>query len=275
MRRPAMAPHKRLARFHAPDVEGQFAAGLEIELPASEAHHAVRVLRLGVGDELIVFDGEGQCASATVVAAEKRRVVVRLGEAAPCAPESPIAVKLAFALSKGEKPDWIIRRAVELGVAIIQPLESRRSVVRLEGERGGKRLGQWQAAAVEACKQCERARVPLVAPLISFADLAQGCGDSAVFMLEARDADEPLSGALESAKPRLPKGPFPWDERPAITLIAGPEGGWDPEELAQAREAGWRLCSLGPRVLRAETACLAMLTVAQTVLGDFASSGNR
>lgn len=244
-----------LPRFHCPDPEGRLVAGATFDLPAEAAHHAVRVLRLAVGDGLLLFDGAGREFAAVLSEIGKRDARVTVGEATGADRESRLDVTLYQALQSGDKMDYTVQKAVELGVGRIVPVDSRRSVLRLSGERAAKRVAHWQGVAVSACEQCGRTRVPEVAPI---APLAQALGGEA--------GGERLRLLLD------PEGGITLDQLPPgsrIDLLVGAEGGLDPEEEAAARAAGFIGLRLGPRVLRTETAALTALAALHAVRGDF------
>ncbi len=229
--------------------------GLSVDLPEGPARHAARVLRLQAGDGLILFDGRGGEYGACIEAVAKDRVRVRLGEHQPRECESPLALTLIQALQGGDKMDFTLQKAVELGVSRFQPVSSRRSVVRLDGERAAKRLEHWRGVAVSACEQCGRNRLPEVAPLLPL-ERALGHAESASRRLVL------LPGAAVSlAAMAPPDGP--------VSLLVGAEGGLAPEEAEAAVAAGFTPVSLGPRVLRTETAGLAALAAIQALWGDF------
>lgn len=241
-----------MTRIHVP---GPISVG-ECTLGASQSHHLHAVLRLKAGDDLVLFDGAGGEYVATVLRAGKRGVTVAVREHRAVSRESPLAVTLAQAISSGERMDYTIQKAVELGVAAIQPLAAARSVVRLSAERAGRRASHWHAIAVAACEQCGRNSVPPIA---------------AVAPLERWLAQLPAAGPA----PRLlltPRGDARLREleRPAhaVLLLAGPEGGLTPGEEAAARRAGFVPLGLGPRVLRTETAAVAALAAMQSLWGD-------
>ena len=223
-------------------------------LPIASAHHLVHVLRAGSGDKVVLFDGRGHEFDAVIQRIDKSGVTLAVGQGRPVDRESSLAVTLAQGISSGERMDYTIQKAVELGVAGIQPLQTERSVVRLDAARAAKRLAHWQAVVASACEQCGRNTVPAVLPVMTLnawlglrADgvrLALGPGAS------ARLAD------LER-----PGGP--------VLLLVGPEGGLAPRERADAEAAGFLAVRLGPRVLRTETAALAALAAMQTLWGDF------
>lgn len=244
-----------LPRFHCPDPEGRLVAGATFDLPAEAAHHAVRVLRLAVGDGLLLFDGAGREFAAVLSEIGKRDAWVAVGEATGADRESRLDVTLYQALQSGDKMDYTVQKAVELGVGRIVPVDSRRSVLRLSGERAAKRVAHWQGVVVSACEQCGRTRVPEVAPI---APLAQALG--------GEEGGERLRLLLD------PEGGVTLDQLPPgsrIDLLVGAEGGLDPEEEAAARAAGFIGLRLGPRVLRTETAALTALAALHAVRGDF------
>ena len=229
------------------------APGAHIELPEPVARH-VRVLRLQLAAEIVIFDGRGGEYSATIARIERDRVVAAIGAWQDVERESPLAITLVQALQTGDKMDYTIQKAVELGVRTIVPVTSRRSVLRLEGERAGKRVAHWQGVVAAACEQCGRNQVPLVAPLEKLEQwLARPAGDALRLM---------LAPGAEVALPALPP-------TGNVQLLVGAEGGLDPQEVIAARQAGFRAVRLGPRVLRTETAGLAALAALQTLWGDF------
>ena len=230
------------------------APGAHIELPEPVARHAVRVLRLPPGTPLVLFDGRGGEYPAILERIERDRAFAELGAWREIERESGLAVTLVQAVQAGEKMDFTIQKAVELGVGTIVPVDSRRSVIRLSGERAGKRVAHWQGVAAAACEQCGRNRVPLVAPLEKLENwLARPAGDSLRLML-APGAELALT-ELAPAK--------------NVQLLVGAEGGLDPQEVIAAQQAGFRAVRLGPRVLRTETAALAALAAMQALWGDF------
>jgi len=237
------------ARLH---VAAGLAPGALIELPAAAAHHALRVLRLGEGDAVTLFNGTGGQWQASLL--KQGRVRIEGFEAIER--ESPLEVTLLQCLPAADKMDFIVHKGVELGVSAIVPVISRRSVVRLSGERMARRVQHWQAVAVAACEQCGRNRVPKVAGLVELpAALTAVSRAGGTRYLLSPQADQSL---------RLLAAP----EEP-LTLLVGPEGGFDEAELQAARRAGFTAVRLGPRVLRTETAGLAALAAIQTLWGDF------
>lgn len=228
-------------RFYIPSTEAALARG-PVLMPAATARH-VKVLRLTVGEAVTVFDGTGgewcgELLDSRTLQLHRHQTVER---------EAQAHVMLAVGMPANERMDALVEKAVELGVARIQPLLTRRSVLRLQGERAERRVVHWQGVAVAACEQCGRNRVPEVAPVASLPDwLGQLGGDSAVShrCLLSPVATAPLQP--------LARGESAW-------MVSGPEGGLDDEETALLQRAGFRAVSLGPRVLRADTAPLAAL----------------
>jgi 16S rRNA (uracil1498-N3)-methyltransferase len=231
------------------------APGEIVELPEAAAHHAVRVLRLNAGDELTLFNGEGGEFAARIERIAARVVAVRVGDWLDVGRESPLMVTLAQGLATGDRMDYVIQKAVELGVAAVQPVTAIRSVVRLDATRAEKRLLHWRQIAISACEQCGRNRIPNVYPLFDLDNWLTQSSRVSLRLLLAPDA----SGALaEIARPRG-----------GIELLVGPEGGLAPEEVTAALRAGFVAVRLGPRTLRTETAALAALAALNTLWGDW------
>jgi len=227
--------------------------GAEIVLPEAAARHAVTVLRLQPGDRLTVFNGAGGEYRASLVAVNKRETRARLTEYQAAERESPLRVTLALGISAGERMDYSLQKATELGVTAIAPLATERSVVKLSGERADKRLQHWQHVVISACEQCGRNRVPAVAPVRTlFAYLAEVDRDTRRLLLSP-DAATPLKQVPRSTD---------------VVLLIGAEGGLAPSEYAAAKASGFEPVSLGPRILRTETAPLAALAVLQALWGD-------
>jgi 16S rRNA (uracil1498-N3)-methyltransferase len=241
-----------IPRFHCPF---PLAPGAVVDLPAEAAHHAARVLRLGEGDAVMLFDGRGGQWRARLAPGGKavRAVLESFDDLER---EPPLAVAIAQGLPAADKMDWIVQKGVELGAAAFQPVAARRSVVRLSGERMERRVAHWRGVAAAACEQCGRNRVPDVAPLLDLPQyLATPSADNGIKLLLA-----PVGGC------RLAELPRP--DRP-VTLLIGPEGGFEDGETAAALSAGFRPVSLGPRVLRTETAALAALAAMMALWGDY------
>ena len=225
------------------------------DLPADQAHHVVHVLRLTAGEVVTVFDGRGTEHAATLERVARSGISVRVGEARRVSRESPLAVTLAQGISSGERMDYTIQKAVELGVCEIQPIACERSVVRLAPERAVKRVAHWQAIAAAACEQCGRNVVPRILPVEPLARWLSTLPSDALRVTLSPDAPTALR-ALSNVPSR-------------ILLLVGPEGGLSPGERLDAQNAAFAAVRLGPRVLRTETAALAALAAMQTLWGDF------
>lgn len=223
-------------------------------MPEPVARHAVRVLRLPPGAPMTLFDGRGGEYPARIQRIERERVFAELGAWQEIERESSLAVTLVQAVQAGEKMDFTVQKAVELGVRDIVPVESRRSVVRLAGERAARRVAHWQGVAASACEQCGRNQVPIVAPLEKLEHWLARPAPGGLRLMLAPDAEACLVDLPASA---------------AVQLLIGAEGGLDPQEVIAARQAGFVPVRLGPRVLRTETAGLAALAALQVLWGDF------
>ena len=216
-----------------------------VVVSGDEFHHSVRVVRLRQGEEVEVFDREGNAAKGTVMALEKDRAVIMTGDAQPSR-ESPLAVHLAMAIIQLEKFELVLQKATELGVRSIIPLVTDR--IELRAERYAGKMERWQKIVFEAVKQSGRTRVPSLEEPVKFAEVAGRPGTKIVFDADAEPSRvEPLDG---------------------ITLFVGPEGGWSDEELQLARERQCVFQRLGPRRLRAETAAIAAVAVITSRFGD-------
>lgn len=233
-------------------VDTELPPGEAISLPAPAIQHLVQVLRLHTGDQLHLFNGDGRDYPAEILDANRHRVEARLGEPGHGEPPPPLQVHLGIGISRGERMDFTLQKAVELGVSEVTPLFAGRAVVRLEGDRLAKRLDHWQGVMIAACEQCGRrrlARLNPAQPLTAWLDLSH----PAPLLLDHR-ADRSLAGLP-------PPGP-------ALTLLIGPEGGLAPAERERAYASGFTGVRLGPRILRTETAPLAALAIAQALWGD-------
>lgn len=236
-------------------VDLTLAAGARITLPEAAGHHATRVLRLGAGDVLTVFDGQGGEYDAVVARASRGGVEVDVGAHAAVDRESQLEVELGQGICRGDRMDLVVQKATELGVRSIRPIVCRRTVVKLEPARAERRVAHWRAIAVHAAQQSGRTRVPEVAGVEGLdAWLARSGGGSRVVL-------SPHAGG-SLADFALPRS----DTR--VRLLVGPEGGLAPAEVESARVAGFRGLRLGPRVLRTETAALVALSVLQARWGD-------
>lgn len=225
-------------------VPGPLASGVEMPLPEGAARHAM-VRRVQPGDALVLFDGSGSDWPATVLAVTRSGVQVRMGAAQPVQRELPLQVTLAAVMPANERMDVLVEKATELGAAHIQPLHGERSVLRLSGERAERKRQHWQAIAQAACEQCGRSVVPQVHPVAPLTDWLVAAPAGARWLLSLAD------GARTPATMAPPVS--------TLCLLSGPEGGFTVDEETAARSAGFEPVDLGPRVLRAETAPLAVL----------------
>ena len=238
-------------------VPAPLAAGSDIALPPGATRHA-QVRRVQPGDTLLLFNGDGSERPAEVLRVGRGEVWVRPGLAVAVARELPVAVTLALGMPANERMDTLVEKATELGVARIQPLLCERSVLRLAGERAQRKQAHWQAIAESACEQCGRARVPMVEPVRALTDWLNSemvnsnrarAASTQRLLLSLRLEARPLAELL--LKPLL--------TATAVCTLSGPEGGLTAAEEAAALAAGFMLAALGPRVLRADTAPLAVL----------------
>lgn len=238
------------------------ASGRRVELPAAAALHLTRVLRLREGATLSVFDGQGGEYAATLHLGNRGSATVEVGEHRAIERESRVRITLLQGLARGERMDWVIQKATELGVAAIIPVASQRSVVQLEAERGDRRLQHWRAVAAAACEQCGRNTLPRIEAPRNFGEALAAAADVPLRLLLEPDSGRALGEVL--GERRGASAPT------ELALLVGPEGGWDELEIALARQAECMTVSLGPRVLRTETAGLAALAAVQCLAGDFA-----
>lgn len=236
-------------------VDLPLAPGARVRLPDAVAHHAFRVLRLSEGSDIVLFNGHGGEHAALLGNAQQADALVQ--SFTDIEREPPIALTLVQALVATEKLDWIVEKATELGAAQLLLLPTERSVVRLAGERLGRRLQHLRSVARAACEQCGRNRLPQVSAVGSFAEVAE--------LLPAQTSCLILTPESAEAA-QLPPSPR------AVCVAVGPEGGFTAHELRAAVTAGFSIARLGPRVLRTETAGLAALASLLALHGDFAGA---
>ena len=227
--------------------------GAEFVLPEAAARHAATVLRLQAGATLNLFNGAGGEYRASLVAASKRETRVRLLEFHATERESPLNITLALGISAGERMDYSLQKATELGVSAIVPVATERSVVKLAGERADRRLQHWRHVVIAACEQCGRNRVPAVAPVQKFYAYLAAVDRSKRLLMLSPDASTPLKQVAPAA---------------GAVLLIGAEGGLAPAEYQAAQASGFEPVKLGPRILRTETAPVAALAVLQALWGD-------
>ena len=245
----------RLTRVH---VTAPLQVGKRIAVEGTAANHITRVLRLRAGETLSVFNGNGTEYAATILEFHKDAVIVEVQSEQAPRRESPLPLTLAQGISRGERMDWILQKATELGGTRIVPVFTERSVVRLDARQAERKLQHWRAIAVAACEQCGRNVLPEIAPPTAILEF--------------------LGGGLEPQATRLllsPASQVSIDEVSAdvagITVLIGPEGGLTDTEQDVAMRCGFTAVRMGPRVLRTETAAVAALTILQHRFGDLGS----
>jgi 16S rRNA (uracil1498-N3)-methyltransferase len=234
----------------------RLAQGDVLTLGEQATHHVTQVLRLRPGAAIKVFDGEGREHEAMLREVRRAQVTVEVGKTAAGIPEPPLAITLAQGIARGDRMDLILQKAVELGVSAVQPLWMARSQTRTGGERIEKRLHHWQGVVISACEQCGRATLPALAAPAEYRSWLSGAHPRGCRMLLDPQAQRSL-GDMQR--------PGAGD---SILLLVGPEGGISAEETALAAAAGFTGVRLGPRILRTETAALAMLAALQSRWGD-------
>jgi 16S rRNA (uracil1498-N3)-methyltransferase len=240
----------RLIRIHCP---GPLHTGATATLPPLSANHVSRVLRLRAGASLVVFDGVGNEFHAEVAAIDSD-VSIAIGERVRGTPESPLNITLVQGVSRSERMDWALQKATELGVTTIAPVLTARSVVRLDDRQSAKKLDHWRNIVIGACEQCGRNVIPQILEPISFRDYVAQVPKQGFRLVLSPTASSSLAG-LNSMPNK-------------VELLIGPEGGLDDDELERAQAARFVPVTLGPRVLRTETAAITALSVLQALWGD-------
>jgi 16S rRNA (uracil1498-N3)-methyltransferase len=234
-----------------------------IELARDTASHLAKVLRARSGDEVILFNGHGNQYAGRVDAVRGAKVSVAIGAAQPVDRESPLQITLIQCVPRGDRMDFVVQKATELGVAAIAPVLSQRSVVRLDSAQAASKLLHWQAVAISACEQCGRNRLPRIGaaqPLLNFLGALQPapCGALRLVLEPETDADaKPISSPDTGVD--------------KVEFAIGPEGGFASEELEAFELSGFTRVGLGPRILRTETAAIAALVMLQTRFGDMST----
>lgn len=232
---------------------GPYSLGESLDLSPTASQHVGVVLRMQPGDELTLFCGNNREYSARIACVNKKKVTVLITDVYEINRESSRPIHLAQAISKGDRMEWAIQKAVELGVTSITPLFTEHCVVKLDETRLAKKQAQWQAIAVAACEQSGRTMVPMIHPASSYATYLQNCNASMKLVLHPR-------AAISWREYTFTAGD--------IALLIGPEGGLSDAEISQAQSHGFQTLCLGPRILRTETAAIAALSVLQAVAGD-------
>ena len=240
----------RLTRVH---VETAITPHARLTLEGVAANHVTRVLRLRAGDALTLFDGRGGEYAACVEALRRDAVLVEVGEHHDRDPESPLAITLLQGISRGERMDWVVQKATELGVRRLVPVVTERTVVRLDERQAANRVRHWRAIAIAACEQCGRNRVPEIEDPVSLDSLQQVLPQRGLRIVLAPDGKLRVGDLLPAE---------------GIAVLIGPEGGLTETEHRRALDGGFLALRLGPRVLRTETAAVAVLAALQLELGD-------
>jgi 16S rRNA (uracil1498-N3)-methyltransferase len=249
------APLLRLTRVF---VDGQLEPGSVLELARDTASHLAKVLRARSGDEIVLFNGDGREFQGTIETVRGSRISAAIGAARSVDRESSFPVTLVQCVPRGDRMDFIVQKATELGVTRIVPVLSRRSVVRLDESQAAAKQTHWQAVAVSACEQCGRNRLPRVEaprPLLNY------LGDSGA-------AASPAGFLKLVLEPDHPQQPLPAQRATGAEIAIGPEGGFAPEELEAFALSSFARAGLGPRILRTETAAIAAVVVLQARYGD-------
>lgn len=234
-------------------LEGTLPDAGTMTLAEAQSHYLCKVLRLEAGRPLQVFDGSGAEFSAQIELADKRATLIRISDKALVNRESNLTTHLAIGISRGERMDWVLQKATELGVTRITPLFTERTEVKLRGERLEKKMAHWRQIAISACEQCQRNVLPIIDDACSLSEFYRGHNDGLKLILHHRSQQS------------LKQMPVPR----AVTLLIGPEGGLTEVEIdAALQQHQYQPLTLGPRVLRTETAPIAALTAVQLQWGD-------
>ena len=229
------------------------AVDTEVRLGEGPLRHIAKVLRMQVGRELTVFNGQGGEYRGCITAIDKRSLEVKLTAFSDIERESPLRIALGIAVSRGERMDWVMQKATELGVTSITPLFTERTEVKLSGDRLNKKRQHWQQIVASACEQCQRNRLPQIEPLQDLHDWLPRVEAARKFVLHHHSHSEPLNRAVTAE---------------SVALLIGPEGGLGAGEITAAETAGFQPLQLGPRVLRTETAPLLAISILQHLWGD-------
>ena len=225
-----------------------------IKLEPGPARHLTSVLRMGAGQEVALFNGQGGEYRGQLMEAKKSFASVQINSFDKTDRESPLSIHLGIGISRGERMDWIVQKATELGVKQITPLFTERCEVKLSGDRLDKRLRHWQQVAISACEQCQRNRLPIINMPISIQLWPANCNEDIKLLMHHR-ADTRLQDIARQAA--------------SVALLVGPEVGFADREIDEAMHHGFQSLALGPRVLRTETAPIAAISIVQGLWGDF------
>lgn len=241
----------RLTRVY---VDSPLTPGSVVELPPETGSHLVKVLRARSGAELVLFDGDGREFAGSIESVRGSRVTAAVGLGRAVDRESPLAITLVQCVPRGDRMDFIVQKATELGVARIVPVLSQRSVVRLDADQAESKAAHWRAVAVNACEQCGRNRLPAI-------DMPE--------RLQSYLGRAPVAGVVRFVlEPDVGRAGSPADPGTSVEVAIGPEGGFAEDELDAFGIAGFARVKLGPRILRTETAAIAALTWLQSRFGD-------
>jgi 16S rRNA (uracil1498-N3)-methyltransferase len=246
----------RLTRVY---VDAPLQSGEEIELPRAAAQHLGRVLRLDAGAALTLFNGHGGEFDAVISSVTRSAMRVRVGGHHLLERESPVIVTLLQGISRGEKMDLILQKATELGVTRIFPVSMARGTVRLDEAGAAGKHEHWQGVIASACEQCGRNRLPHLEAVQTFSQSIRADTSIVRLLLAPSDVAHSLPQLLQKTAD---------GRQVSISLLVGPEGGFDEAEIGQAAAAGFEYCRMGPRILRTETAALVALAALQTLMGD-------
>ena len=224
-----------------------------VQLEEAASHHLSKVLRMQAGREFILFNGAGGEFAAVINEVNKKYVTAMVAEHTEEDRESPLQLELAIGISRGERFEWVLQKATELGVTHITPLITERTEVKVGGDRQEKIMERWQHIVISACEQCQRNRLPALSIPLQFSDWLNTVNSDLRFVLHHRDSKT-----------------LPAEQQPkTVTLLIGPEGGLSETEIAQAQTKNFNALTLGPRVLRTETAPVAAISLVQYLWGDF------
>jgi len=240
----------RIPRLYTPQA---LSSNSLIDLDENSSRHLISVLRMSAGQQVILFNGQGGEYSGELSNVRKNAASVSISKFINSDRESPLKVHLALGVSRGDRMDWIVQKATELGVSSITPLFTERTEVKLNAERLEKKTRHWQQIAISACEQCQRTLIPIVSPAIPLPQWVAVDNDSLKLVLHHR-ADKRLSELSNNNN--------------LVSLLVGPEGGLSNSEIDLSLNHGFKPLALGPRVLRTETAPLAALSIVQSLWGD-------
>lgn len=240
----------RVIRIYQP---GEYATGTSLDLSPEASQHVGTVLRMQIGEPLTLFCGNNMEFLACITEVNKKKVRVTITSAHEVNRESPLNLHLAQAISKGDRMEWVVQKAVELGVSAITPLITEYCVVKLDKDRMAKKLHQWQSIAIAACEQSGRNTVPEIRPIEELGHFIQHINSDLKFILDPTTKKNWRDVGIKQKN---------------VALLIGPEGGLSSNEILLAKQHGFNSLSLGPRILRTETAAISALTLVQALGGD-------